>query len=97
MEIAEKVRVFMEKKDFQGIILKKVQRQIGWAGCQEEIQGEFLKAEEIKKYSEMKNKVCEDINGIKVFIPEDIKSEEELIIDSLFSFFGIMKLKISAK
>jgi len=29
MEIAEKVRVFMEKKDFQGIILKKVQRQIG--------------------------------------------------------------------
>ncbi|MFA6709111.1 MAG: hypothetical protein WCR79_05365 [Fusobacterium sp.] len=45
----------------------------------------------------MKNKVCEDINGIKVFIPEDIKSEEELIIDSLFSFFGIMKLKISAK
>lgn len=95
MEIAEKVRVFMEKKDFQGIILKKVQRQIGWAGCQEEIQGEFLKADEIQKYSEMKNKVCEDINGIKVFIPEDIKSEEELIIDSLFSFFGIMKLKIS--
>lgn len=29
MKIAEKVRIFMEKKDFQGIVLKKVQRQIG--------------------------------------------------------------------
>lgn len=95
MKIAEKVRVFMEKKDFQGIVLKKVQRQIGWAGCQEEIQGEFLKADEIQKYLKKKNETYEDINGIKVFIPADIKSTDKLIIDSQFSFFGIMKLKIS--
>lgn len=97
MEVTKKVLEFMEKKNFEGIVLKKVERQIGWAGCQEEIQGEFLNAEEVKKYSEGKYKINSDIEGIKVFIPLNMRLTDKLIIDSQFSFFGIMRLKIFIK
>ncbi|MGB0405201.1 MAG: hypothetical protein ACPGDB_03320 [Fusobacterium sp.] len=35
--------------------------------------------------------------GIKVFVPLNIKSVDKLVIDSQFSFFGVMKLKIFIK
>jgi len=97
MEITGKVLEFMKKKKFQGIILSKVEVKFGWVGCQEEIQGEFLKEEELKKYSGVENLIVVENKGIKVFVPLNIKSVDKLVIDSQFSFFGVMKLKIFIK
>ncbi|MFK4785507.1 hypothetical protein [Fusobacterium sp. MFO224] len=66
-------------------------------GCHEEIQGEFLKEEEVAKFLEKENLLVVENEGIRVFVPLNVKAIDKLVIDSQFSFFGMMKLKIFIK
>lgn len=94
IEIKEKVLKYMKKNNFNGIILKKEIQSFGWAGCQDVIQGEFIKAEVNISQSEIKY-IVKDIKGIKVFIPEYLKDIKEIKISSLFSVFSkIMILNV---
>lgn len=97
MIVSDKVLTFMKEKNYKGIVLSKEKIRFGWAGCREEIQGEFIKEKEIAEYLDLKNQFVEEISGIKVFIPSEIKFLNDIAIDSEFKFFGIMKLKITTK
>ena len=94
IEIKEKVLKYMEKNNFIGIALRKEIQNFGWAGCQDVIQGEFIKnVDDISKKKIMY--ITKEINGIKVFIPEYLKNVKEMRISSLFSAFSkIMILNI---
>lgn len=94
IDIKEKVLKYMKKNNLNGIILKKEIQSFGWAGCQDVIQGEFIK--DTANISQNKIKyIVQDIEGIKVFIPEYLKNIKEIRISSLFSVFSkIMILNI---
>ena len=87
IEIKEKVIKYVEKNNFIGIVLKKEIQSFGWAGCRDVIQGEF-----VKNIEELNNKkfsyVVQEVNGIKVFIPEYLKEIKDIRISSLFSVFS---------
>ena len=94
IEIKEKVLKYMKKNNFNGIILKKEIQNFGWAGCQDVIQGEFVKETDNISQREVKY-IIKEIEGIKVFIPEYLKDLKEMRISSLFSVFSkIMILNI---
>lgn len=94
IEIKEKVIKYMKKNNFKGIILKKEIQSFGWAGCQDIIQGEFIK--DINNISQKEIKYIEkEAEGIKVFVPEYLRDAKEIRISSLFSVFSkIMILNI---
>ena len=94
IDIKEKVLKYMKKNNLNGIVLKKEIQSFGWAGCQDVIQGEFIKDIVNISQSEIKY-IVQDIEGIKVFIPEYLKNIKEIRISSLFSVFSkIMILNI---
>lgn len=94
IEIKEKVLKYMKKNNFNGIILKKEIQNFGWGGCQDVIQGEFVKETDNISQREVKY-IIKEIEGIKVFIPEYLKDIKEMRISSLFSVFSkIMILNI---
>lgn len=87
IEIKEKVINYMKKNNFIGIILKKEIQSFGWAGCRDIIQGEFIKnMEEIK--NKKFNYEVQEVDGIKVFIPEYLEGVRNIRISSLFSVFS---------
>lgn len=94
IEIKEKVLNYMKKNNFNGVILKKEIQNFGWAGCQDVIQGEFVKGTANISQKEI-NYIIKEVKGIKVFIPEYLKDIKEIRISSLFSIFSkIMILNI---
>ncbi len=94
IEIKEKVIKYMKKNNFKGIILKKEIQSFGWAGCQDIIQGEFIKDTNNISQKEIKY-IEKEAEGIKVFVPEYLRDAKEIRISSLFSVFSkIMILNI---
>lgn len=94
IEIKEKVIKYMKKNNFKGIILKKEIQSFGWAGCQDIIQGEFIKDTNNIYQKEIKY-IEKEAEGIKVFVPEYLRDAKEIRISSLFSVFSkIMILNI---
>lgn len=94
IEIKEKVIKYMKKNNFKGIILKKEIQSFGWAGCQDIIQGEFIKDTNNISPKEIKY-IEKEAEGIKVFVPEYLRDAKEIRISSLFSVFSkIMILNI---
>ena len=94
IEIKEKVIKYMKKNNFNGIILKKEIQSYGWAGCQDVIQGEFIKDTNNISQKEIKY-IEKEAEGIKVFVPEYLRDAKEIRISSLFSVFSkIMILNI---
>ena len=97
IEIKEKVIKYMKKNNFKGIILKKEIQSFGWAGCQDIIQGEFIKDTNNIYQKEIKY-IEKEAEGIKVFVPEYLRDAKEIRISSLFSVFSkIMILNIEIK
>lgn len=95
IEINEKVKKFMEKREFIGIVLNQEIKQFGWAGCRPIIRGEFIKNEnEIEKISTY---CIEESEGIKVFIPKDMgydPQKKRIIITTNLMFFNMIILSI---
>ena len=87
IEIKEKVIKYMKKNNFKGIILKKEIQSFGWAGCQDIIQGEFIKDTNNISQKEIKY-IEKEAEGIKVFVPEYLRDAKEIRISSLFSVFS---------
>lgn len=87
--IEEKVLKYIFDKNYEGIILTKVNKSFGWVGCREIIQGEF-----IKEYSViLENRVgcyIRKVGGIKVLISQELKLEpiKEIRISEIFSAFS---------
>lgn len=90
IEIKEKVIQYIKSNSYIGIVLKKEIQSFGWAGCRDIIQGEFIKNIEDMKKIQGKNFSYEvkDIEGVKVFIPEYLKSVKDIRIGFLFSVFS---------
>lgn len=83
IEISKKVVNHIQKNNLVGIVLKRESLNFGWAGCRDVIQGEL-----VKDISEIKNKdmtyIEEDVQGIKVFIPQYLKNLKKIKISSNF-------------
>ena len=74
--------------------MKKEIQSFGWAGCQDIIQGEFIKDTYNISQKEIKY-IEKEAEGIKVFVPEYLRDAKEIRISSLFSVFSkIMILNI---
>lgn len=94
--IEEKVKKYLIKKGYEGIVLKREIQSFGWAGCRDIIQGEFVKDFSILETKEIKYEIKE-VDGIKVFIPFylNLGKIKEIRISRLFSVFSkVMILNI---
>lgn len=90
IEVTEKVRAYMKKKNYIGIVVDKEVQACGWAGPRESIRGEFVKnIEDMKDEIEKFN--AKDVDGVKVFIPKHLDNGfiTHVRISSLFTLFGL--------
>lgn len=83
IEIKEKVIKYVKKNSFIGIVLKKEIQSFGWAGCRDVIQGELVKDNSQIEGKDFKYNI-EEVQGVKVFIPEYLKNLKNIKISSNF-------------
>lgn len=92
IRMSSKVLKYMQKQNFDGIILSKETVKFGWAGCKDTFRGEFVEqGKEIKNRDAYKEYECE---GMRVFVPASMQKYEKIELTSNFSFFKALVLSV---
>lgn len=83
IKISKKVEEHIKKNNLIGIVLKRESLSFGWAGCRDVIQGELVKDNSQIESKDFKY-IIEEVQGVKVFIPEYLKNLKNIKISSNF-------------